>query len=354
MSQNPPLTSNINWRFEQASVGIRAPIIIISNETGKIKKKVISVQNICREGLIHTIRRKLQDVMVRSLAGSSWQQKSEIHSHVDLDAERLKQPGESFLTVCTGHITRGYAVPHPKAGQKDARRNSYWPALDLERYPAYQYRSRPMSPDKVRDFLNFCDAIIGPITVLLNPDRYTGNWWKTSYEEATANKNPLRWYGIDNTALIHPALTSLYTGLARQCALLVRTGLRKEILADSDPVALRKCLTKSDPEIALKLVQKMETWIAVPRPADGNIHNVPVPRGDLPKIIMLHESIYKHGFEKTFGRTVERSWGLLTGPYGENIGPAERRYSGIHTFMGRGSSGAESKRIYKLAKQKSA
>lgn len=355
-----PLSEQPNWFFVQHPVGIRAPILVTPKE-GKsprgTKQVVISHSAPCREGLVSGIRARLASVLCtsRKYGPHPWQHRFEATHRVELDVERLRQPGESYLMVGRAHFTCANQVPHPKAGQrqpKPAWWSGYGPGYSHRRwntrYPQFKKAgSLRLTKRRVQDFVHLCDAIIGPITVLLNPDRYEGNWWETSVEEAMEN-GALRWYGVDNTALAHPALVSLYAGLARQCALMSRCDIADEILI-VDRQDVRACLTNSDPVLALRLARKMQRWIAVPAPRGANTSNLPVPVGSFSKIPALHKAIYKHGYGRTFGRNFTAGWGVEGGPYGHRRGG--RLYRGIHSFMGNQGGNGNGKRIRDLAKK---
>ncbi len=355
MGQKYPLSKNPGWRFVQFSVGLRAPIQTVPTE-GKSKgsKVYINASSTCREGVVGNVRNRLSSALGRNAGGSWGQTQYTQHWQADLNLDSLKAPGESYLQVGRGHITQYHQLPNPKAGQVRPRAR-YW-AARYDRGRKWGDRATHLQPEfilghlrltksRVQDFIHFCDAIIGPITVLLNPDRFQGNWWETSVEEALRRNQDscLRWYGVDNTVIAHPALVSLYTGLARQCALLARCNIRDEVLRSIDRKELRACLTQSDPEAALRIAKTMRRWIEVPVPKYGDASNIPVPIGGFKKIPALHKAIYKHGFDKTFGRQFHEGWAL-----GQSIyGPAS--YAGIHAFMGRKGDNRNGKRIQKLA-----
>lgn len=349
-----PLSEQPNWFFAQHGVGIRAPILVTPKEGKNPRgtKRVISHSAVCREGLVAGIRNQLRSALCTSkkYGVHSWQRRHEVTRRAELDVERLRQPGESYLTVARAHFTSANQVPHPKAGQRQPK-PSWWYGYGrwTARYPQFKSAgSLRLTKRRVQDFIYLCDAIIGPITVLLNPDRYEGNWWETSVEESMEN-GALRWYGIDNTALAHPALASLYAGLARQCALISRCDITDEILV-VDRQDVRTCLTDSDPVLALRLARKMQRWIAVPVPRGADTSNVPVPIGSFSKIPALHKAIYKHGYARTFGRDFAAGWGVEASPYGYGRG-ATPQYRGIHSFMGNQGNNENGKRIRDLSKK---
>lgn len=346
MGRKHPLTGNLGWLFLQYSVGMSAPITV-SIENKKRKTVTISGSGTCREGVVHGIRQRLRNVLTRTekVKGSDWRSRQVLLGHAELDGDHLRQPGAAYLWVANKHLTAWHKKEHPKAGQNWKMGSRPY------NYPQYVSKNVNITLRRIQDFIHFCDAIIGPITVLLNPGRYEGDWWTTSVEEAKTESGKLRWYGIDNTALSHPALVSLYTGLARQCSLLTRCDLRNEVLGSIDRRELRECLTQSDPELALRLAKKMKRWIEVPIMTRGRATNLPVPMGSFLKIPALHKAIYKHGFSKTFGRNFEESWALVMGN-NAGSGPNPVMYNGIHSFMGQKASNPQGKRILALANKR--
>lgn len=356
MSRKHPLASEPNWRFRQHQVGLQAPLRVVSAKSKRGAKKVISVSNVCREGAVHDVRRNLQVLLTSRKKISGWAPmpsgRVKITGSADLNDESLKQPGESFLSVASAHITGFLARKHPKAGKRMPRgRDQYMYGINA-RYPQYTFYQGNLTDPKVQDFIDLCNAVIGPITILLNPDRFEGNWWDTTVGEAksSARSGFLRWYGIDNSVLAHPALVSLYTGLARQCALMARCDVKGQVMGCIDEGELEECLTNSDPELALKLAKALKQWIEVPVPTNGTASNVPVPSGSFNKIPILHKALYTHGFEETFGKSFEKGWAILGDPYGFSRGPAgHQRYSGIHSYMGRKANNQEGQRIRGLA-----
>jgi hypothetical protein len=198
----------------------------------------------------------------------------------------------------------------------------------------------------IQDFLDTCDAVVGPLTVLLNPDRYQGNWWFTGVSEAleTGKRTGLlHWYGVDNTVIAHPALASLYSGLVRQCAYMARTNIVDQIREDVEGMGLEDCLNESDEVQALRIAKKMQRWISVPNLKGGGPSHIPVGCGSFPKILALHKSIYRHGFEETFKASFIEGWGLdkTTGA----------KYNGIHTYMGQKGENSNGRRIKRLSQK---
>lgn len=366
-----PLSQEEEWFFSQHQVQISAPVYRVmdpdrNNRRRSDQKFTLTATNACREGMISELRNVISQNFgeLVKISPHGWQRKWCPHASADLNKESLKQPGLSFVAVQSSHITANRMGKNPlyKTPEQQARlvRNSHRYYDQWDRAQWRKPRVRLYSPIKltnkmVQDYLDICDAVVGPITVLLNPDRYQGNWWKTSVEESKQRNNMLRWYGVDNTCIAHPVLASLYSGLVRQCAYIARTNLADQVRADVEGLGLRKCLIASDEDAALNIVKKMKRWIAVPGPKGGRSSNVPVGVGTLPKIIALHTAIYKHGFEKTFGASFTDGWGAgrpMSWGYGYGVaGTGGAAYNGIHTFMGAKGGSANGIRIKELAKK---
>jgi len=348
-----PLEQEPEWFFEQRTVQVHAPIYRVVNDFNKgplkNRKMVIAGQDVCREGVIHGVRRKLGEALgfVRNDEHCFWRKSFVLHSSPDMNHESLKQPGLSWVAVKGTHIS-GYRMgPNPHYGKRP--KWEYGSDSHHVRKPFVRSEGATvLSDEDVDNYLRLCDAVVGPITVLLNPDRYTGNWWRTEVGDSMQRDGFLRWYGIDNTALWHPALVSLYTGLVRQCAFMARTGVVDQVLSDVEGLGLEECLTESDESLALEIMKKMEKWIAVPRPKSGGVENIPIPRGTLNKITSLHKALYNHGFSKTFGRSMLAGWNVAN-PYGNEGQRKNPNYRGIHSFMGRSGTSGRGKAIKKLS-----
>lgn len=361
-----PLSRENEWYFSQHSVQLHAPLYRNVNKRKKStpnnirsQKIIITGASTCREGIVSQIRagiRSASGTQVR-IGGNGWRVRYTPYGKIELDRLFLRQPGESFISVHSAHImaSRGRPNPHYKtvAERRMLRRSSGWHYSPYDHYWDQKiirsYRSVPLTKAIIQDFLDVCDAVVGPLTILLNPDRYQGNWWTTSVDEALpSNKRSgqLRWYGVDNTCIAHPALASLYTGLVRQCAYIARTSLVDQIREDVAGMGLEECLNESDEVQALRIAKKMRRWISVPIPKGGNGSHIPVGSGTFPKILALHKSLYAHGFEKTFNGSFLDGWGVATA--------SSSKYNGIHTFMGQRGENANGKHIKRLSQKKAA
>ena len=362
MSQHP-LSRENEWYFSQHNVQVHAPLYRNVDKRKKTtpsglrsQKLVIVGSSTCREGVISQIRNAVRTAAGARLGGS-WQARFTPYGTIDLDRPVLKQPGESFVAVHSAHIMANRARPNPNyktaVERRELRRRNGW------YYPPYHhhwdqkvirnYRSAPLTNASVQDFLDVCDAVVGPLTILLNPDRYQGNWWVTEIGDALEGRKRsglLRWYGVDNTCIAHPALASLYAGLVRQCAYIARTGVVDQIRKDVEGMGLEECLNESDEVQALRIARKMQRWISVPVLKGGGTSNIPVGCGTFPKIVAMHKSIYRHGFEKTFNAPFLSGWGV-NNAHGH-------KYNGIHTFMGQKGENYNGKHIKRMSQKKAA
>ena len=364
-SRKHPLSEAPEWWFSQHNVQVHAPFYIVPKKKGKGRcgKKVVSGTDSCREGVVSQLRHgiaKATGTIEARNPHQPWSKTWTQHSNVDIDRSMLRQPGESYVAVAKAHINYGRLEknPHYKPPGKRTRRDVWMYNYKNEKDQMVRNHGFiTLTDEMVRDFIDVCDAVVGPITVLMNPDRYQGNWWKTSKRDCvrTGKDSMLRWYGVDNTVVAHPALASLYSGLVRQAAFITRAGMADRVRDSVDGLGLVDCLTESDDEQALVIVKKMRHWIAVPGLKSGSVANVPVGVGTLPKVITLHKAIYEHGFEKTFGCDFVRGW-AAGGIHNHGYGGAATgtRFSGIHTFMGRRGENAHGQRIKELSKKVSA
>lgn len=364
-----PLSSEEEWYFAQHQVQISGPVhrIVQKDKKGRRRgdrKITLNATNSCREGIISGLRSQVSKGFGELVSASphGWQRRWVAHSDVDLERTAHRQPGQSFVAVHAQHITSQRVTKNPqyktleqrKAARATGRYYNYWEREQWKKEFSRRFGPAKLTNKMIQDYLDVCDAVVGPITILLNPDRYQGNWWKSTVAESKQGNNMLRWYGVDNTCVAHPVLASLYSGLVRQCAYIARTSLADRVRSDVADLNLRKCLTDSDEEQALVIVKKMQKWIAVPAPKGGGTSNIPVGIGTMPKILALHKAVYAHGFEKTFGASFTDGWGagrVHGHGYGYDVvGGGGASYNGIHTFMGAKGTNAQGNRIKALAK----
>lgn len=362
-----PLSNEAEWFFSQHGVKVQAPVFRLVNKNKKSNPKGLSSKKIsifggssCREGIIGNIRHAIRTCAghhIRSGEGAGcagWRREFSPYGSLELDRNSLKQPGLSSISLHSAHITANRSRPNPdyktpkelnEYKRKNPGRYYPWDYLAREKFLRVS-RGAPLTDTNIQDFIDICDAVVGPLTVLLNPDRYQGDWWKTSLDEALVGPKRsafLNWYGVDNTVIAHPALTSLYTGLVRQCAYIARTSLVDQIREDVEGMDLEGCLSESDEVQALRIATKMKRWICVPSLKGGSSYNVPVGCGNFPKIVTLHKAIYRHGFDATFKGSFLNGWGVADG--------CVSNYNGIHTFMGVNGQGRNGKHIQRLAKK---
>ena len=266
----------------------------------------------CREGVLANLRCGMWDALTGPAGGGAgWRDTSprKLRFGIDLEEEALKQPGQTVLRVHAAHSCK----------RSDR---------------AYQ------------EFVWLSDATVGLLNVLLNPNRYTGTWWRTHKEEVQSDHDHgmLNYYGVDNTLLYHPALVSLNIGLLRQCVLIAGRGLARAALANVKRPEVVKALNQSDAEQALELFKKMRPWVEVTSQREHRAINFPVPKGSFSKLLNLHQALYIHGFEKTFNADLITAWNLKGGLYGLPC-------NGIHDYMGQQGENDRGERIKALAKK---
>lgn len=239
----------------------------------------------CREELIGELHERLSDECWAMEGGSDydrygnytpWKQKHKKQAALHLEDPALKQPEVTRLHM--GDDADYYG----DEGDKEF---------------VICERECCMNP-----LLHTMDAVVGLPALLLNPERYTGNWWETSLEEFY-NGETLRWYGTDNFFLRHSSLVSMIMGLFRQAYLLHRVGLNRDLekLAPREEVV--QALRDSDPDRGFYLAQKIRDLIAPPRAAG----HYPLGNG-WELFANLHRAIYKHGYDEVFGGTIEDAW----------------------------------------------
>jgi len=178
-----PLRKDPKWRFEQPAVAVKSSLVAIGPGKPKGRTHSIIGSSVCREGTIQNLRMKiLRSVGRRDLAPRyTWSSANRwrvIHK-ADLEDLRNKRPGRTTISI---HRSERAVGPAP------------------------------------RKFLHVADAIMGPIGVLINPDRPKGCC--TASTAHNVGTRELVWHGVDNTILYTPALVAMFAGLYRQCALM--------------------------------------------------------------------------------------------------------------------------------------
>ena len=242
----------------------------------------LRLYNDCREGLVWDVKEIFQDYTVEwaRKASDSWTRVPILQRTLDLDSAALKQPGRTFLFM----------------GDDDE---------DSQLRAGYCAR-----PCCVGERIETLDALVGPLAVLLNNDRYTGNWWTTSPKESGAVGNEVHWYGTDNFFLRHSTLLSLMMGMFRQAMLIFQQNLNSGLLKAVRRKDVENCLTNADPELAMRILTTLRPWAEVPcHPNTVGVH-YPFPKGHWPYLRQLHRAIYKYGYDEVFGMNMEKSWQL--------------------------------------------
>lgn len=299
---------------QQPDLGFESKIKVegLTKGSGQTQVHKIKVHSSCREDLNYHVRRRLRfltykEIKIKLPSRPSWawsfpeyQQTAEIN----LDVSVTKQP----------FITRIWIdIPNEK--------------VSLDR----------------AQLIEVTDALVGPVCVLLNPDRYQGNWWETSVSESEQFKRKYRharfsWYGTDNFFLHHPALLSIVFGLFRQSVRLVRAKQVDGLFALAPRNEVKKVLTDADPEKSLKLIRKLSPYITARHSSD----HYPIRKPNFNFLLKLHTAIYKHGLTTVFGGEVSQTWECKQQPHFDDI-------QGSQVYFGFRSNSAAAKRIKKLA-----
>lgn len=301
--------SAVKWERlsqQQPPLGFATKVRIIPLEGERKPADIhrLSSSSICREGLIYQIRRDLGlRLSERVECRSSWGFrffKRELAAEVDLGFEGTHQPDVTKMWI---------NLPKPGQGR-----------------PPYT------------ELIQTADAVTGLVCLILNPDRYCGNWWRTTAQDAKASA-PSRfvWYGTDNFFLAHPALTSIVFGLFRQSLRLVKAGQVGALSTLAPRAEVRKALDQSDHERALHLVKRLKPLIACPL----KTRQYPIRSINFDFLFDLHKAIYKHGFEEVFGAP-SKAW---------NCQMLYSDKNGSYSYFGASASTNTARRIKELARQ---
>jgi hypothetical protein len=158
------------------------------------------------------------------------------------------------------------------------------------------------------------DAFVGTLGVVLNPDRYQGDWWVTRPEEVAPKGarssdygQEYRWYGSDNFFLRHPVLVSLMLGMFRQGILLFEQGFDEAALRVVKRKDVENALTNSDPELAMRILTRLRPWIEA---SDRYQESLPFVRGQWDRLGQLHRAIFNYGYDELFGGGLSDSWNI--------------------------------------------
>jgi len=275
----------------------------------------LSAASNCRELLIDQIQEEIGRQLYKSVQyRSSWGFRcfaDELAAEIDLGFEDTHQPDVTKLWI---NLPKYHLV----------RRGSH-------QFPQW-------IPPSYTELIQIADAVTGLVCLILNPDRYCGNWWRTTAQDAMGTR-PGRfvWYGTDNFFLAHPALTSIVFGLFRQSLQLVRAGQASTLSTRAPRAEVRKALDQSDHERALYLVKKLKPLIASP----VKTRRYPIRSTNFDFLFDLHKAIYKHGFEKVFGAP-SKPWNFQV-IYSDGYGS--------YDYFGASASTNTARRIKRLARQ---
>jgi hypothetical protein len=249
-------------------------------------------------------------------AKDSWRCTPVLEKNIEIDHPKLKQPGITYFWL------------NDEEGDGDPQ----------------TFCSRPCCVTRLPEMI---DAIVGPVAVILNPDRYQGDWWTTSAQECLKDKE-LRWYGADNFFMRHPVLMSLMLGSFRQAITLFSQGFDTAILRAVERKDVEDCLTGGDPKLALSLLKKLKPWLAVSNSV-GHAPNFPFPNTYWHRTGQLQRAIHKYGYDELFGTNLTQGWGLSKD---ENENGANRYAvpNGPLVYFGSKKSTAAGKLLSKLGK----
>ena len=317
-----------NFQYEQPFIGFRTQFRSspVANK-GKPRTHTINYGGDCREELVWDSREFLQNQSVRwSKKRNSWEKIATLSHTLDLDHSTLRQPGVTYLWI------------NIHGGDGD------WDDIG--------FHGLCRRACCIGGFSETLDAIVGPVAVLLNPDRYVGDWWKTLPEEVFHkgtyhDEEELRWYGTDNFFLRHPVLTSLMMGMFRQGVLLYQQNYDEAIRKAVKRKDVEDCLTNADPVLAMRILRTLRPWIEVPQKRLAS--NFSFPKGYWDRLQKLHRSIYSHGYDALFDGDLHHSWNIAGG------GEKGNRYAitkGPMEYWGTTGSKVtpEGKRLTKLGK----
>ena len=292
-----PLMNDPRWVYWQPYIKAKATILVVDKKDNISIKSVIT-EATCREAIITNMQARLRDIVIQEVpvkGRPSYYKKKQRTKRIRLYDTRL-------------------LVDLPKANQLTISINA------LKEDPV---KHGPPSNDKIKEYIEVADALVGIPSVLLSHRRPKGYWWRSEPIEVTDGY--VSWNGSDNWFMRHPVLLAIATGLLRQAALLVAKGYGRQILKCVDRKQIEEVLTTADWKLAYKLALKLRPWIEVPAGINGNHINYPFSMGFWHRFDYLQRAQRKHNYKKIFGNNFYESWALMNG----NL-----PFLGVYSFWG--------------------
>ncbi|MBD3260533.1 MAG: hypothetical protein GF334_02470 [Candidatus Altiarchaeales archaeon] len=322
-----PIVKWTKLEQQQPVLGFKTKVRVVplEGEKGKPKTCSLSGSASCREELNYFIRNRLGSLTYENVPKPQvpgkfvWGHDRKRVAEIDLDFEGTHQPDVTKMWINLPKYRRVYQRGRTRHHQFPQRASSYTKLIETT------------------------DALTGLVCLMLNPDRYYGNWWRTTIQDAKGTGEPggmkcFVWYGTDNFFLAHPALTSIVFGLFRQSLRLVKAGQVDALSARAPRAEVRKALDQSDHERALHLVKKLKPLIA----STSKMREYPIRAAHFDFLFDLHKAVYKHGFKEVFG-TPSKAWNCRV-EYGGLV-------NGSYTYFGASASSTAAKRIKELARK---
>jgi len=298
--------STVNWNKlsrRRPQLGFFTKVGAVPRDPAKKKYKpklhTIGASSYCREQINSQIRSRVTNISCRRQDPTYWASPLSKRFDIDLDLEQLHQPDVTNLWI---HVS-------PSAPK---RHKSYY-----------------------RNLIETTDALTGLTCLVLNPNRYCGNWWRTPLPNSKKTTSVFSWYGTDNFFLAHPAITSMVLGLFRQSAALTAEDIGPTLQILVPRAEVRKALDASDHERALYLIKRLKPLIVSP----GKTRFFPIREAHFDFLFDLHQSIYKHGLKKVFGELTD-AWNV-EGNYWTSPG-------GSYSYFGSQASGVAAQKIKKM------
>lgn len=259
-----------NWRFYQPALCLKSVFQKESLEDGTERVVTFRHTRTCREGTIADITQTLKrNSVVTKTEPNSWRQ-THVRTHkITLDFDGAYAPGATQLGV--------------------ARRMH----AQVDHTNLYE----------------MLDCLLGPIAVLLHPNRPKGEW--SLYRRLA--KTQIFWGGVDNSILRHPSLVAITLGLFRQAILLEQQGFYKAFRETAEQGEAQRIMVEVDIEAARKMVQNMRPWIEVV-PGQGGAHrNYPFPKGYFSRSETLIDAIGVTSLARVFPGGPQNTWGVTRG-----------------------------------------
>lgn len=314
-----PLSGKDDWQYNQPASGVSTYYVSRDLSSGEETVRRLAHFTSCRENLISYLRQALQRLNTNKekYGDRAWEVSLKQTHDIVLDDRRCRDGNHRTLLAIHDPIPNWEI-----AGEGDH--------VDEE------------------EFLQVANIVVGLPAALLDPNRRSGDWWVTPLKgfrgkapatgeapkaDGQAQQNYLRWRGVDNFVLRHPALLATLIGLYRQAYLLCACGFGPQVLDSVNHDDVVEAISEAKWKPIFALADQARPWINVPAAQNSSPVNYPFPwhtpgRKKVSywqRFVRLQRAVRRHGYDEVLGEDLAQGWSLL------NKGT---QYTGAFSFWG--------------------